>query len=43
MSVIPLCAKVWGSAGTLLTLRQGRQGLEVPEMSKNQKIAIQFR
>jgi hypothetical protein len=36
-SIIALCARVWGSVGTLLTLGQGRQGLKLPKMSKNSK------
>ena len=42
-SVIALCASLWGSFGALLKLGQGRQGLKLPKMSRNQKIAIQFR
>jgi hypothetical protein len=42
-SIIALCARLRGSVGALLTLGQGRQGLKFLEMSKNQKIAIQFR
>ena len=42
-SIIALCAGVWGSAGALLTLAQGCQGLKLQKnVKKFQKFKFKF-
>jgi hypothetical protein len=41
--IIALCENILGSVGALLKQGQGRQVQKFPKMSKNKKIAIQFR
>jgi hypothetical protein len=41
--VITLCVRILGSVGALLTQGQGRQVTKLPKVSKNSKIAVQFR